>query len=220
MNTGFAEANVSFGQDEKTLVYTSNYNLGRFSAYSVHATHDAANSYQSYSLDILGMEDFLFRVRVADLTQQTVTQIVEYVGEGHSVDLSIHKDKRYAVLGDAGIWAQPSFPVLVAMDKPLPLLAVDFEPKSSNLLPVGELQLQQLAQFINHTSDCVVELVVNVAGRDDELSYNLSLERGRVMRSVLTTAGVDASRITVSAYGNVNTKNGATPGVAVRFRER
>ncbi len=237
VNTGFAEANVSFGQDEKTLVYTSNYNLGRFSAYSVQATHDASNSYQSYSLDILGMEDFLFRVRVADLTLQTVTQIVEYVGEGHSVDLSIHKDKRYAVLGDAGIYFVPAviiepkaknkqrlkgytFPVLVAMDKPLPLLAVDFEPKSANLLPVGELQLQQLAQFINHNSECVVELVVNVAGHDDELCYNLSLERGRVMRSVLTSAGVDASRITVSAYGNVNTKNGTAPGVAVRFRER
>ena len=113
-----------------------------------------------------------------------------------------------------------TFPVLVAMDKPLPLLAVDFEPKSANLLPVGELQLQQLAQFINHNADCVVELVVNVPGRDDELAYNLSLERGRVMRNVLTTAGVDASRITISAYGNVNTKGGDAPGVAVRFRER
>ena len=66
----------------------------------------------------------------------------------------------------------------------------------------------------------MVELVVNVPGRDDELAYNLSLERGRVMRNVLTTAGVDASRITISAYGNVNTKGGDAPGVAVRFRER
>jgi hypothetical protein len=237
VNTGFNEATVSFGADEKSLILTSNCNLGRFSAYTVPATHDASNSYQSYSLDILGMEDFLFRVRVADLTQQTVTQIVEYIGEGHSVDLSIHKDKRYAVLGDAGMYFVPAviiepkakakqrlkgytFPVLVAMDKPLPLLAVDFEPQSANLLPVGELQLQQLAQFINHNSDCAVELVINVAGRDDELCYNLSLERGRAMRSVLTSEGVDASRITVSAYGNVNTKAGDAPGVAVRFRER
>ena len=166
-----------------------------------------------------------------------MTQIVEYVGEGHSVDLSVHKDKRYAVLGDAGIYFVPAviidpkvkakqrlkgytFPVLVAMDKPLPLLAVDFEPQSSNLLPVASLQLDQLAQFINHNPTCTVELVVNVDGRDDEVSYNLSLERGRVMRNLLTNAGIDPSRITISAYGNVNTKTGAAPGVAVRFRER
>ena len=236
-NSGFNESTVSFGQDEKTLIITSNCNLGRYSAYTVPAIHNAANSYQSYSLDILGMEDFLFRVRVADLTQQSVTQIVEYVGEGHSVDLSIHKDKRYAVLGDAGVYFVPAviidpsskmkqrlrgytFPVLVAMDKPVPLLAVEFEPKSANLLPVGELQLQQLAQFINHNSGCIVEIVVNVDGRDDELCYNLSLEQGRSVRNVLTSSGVDASRITISAYGNVNTKNGGTSGVAVRFRER
>lgn len=237
LNTGFNEATVSFGQDEKTLVYTSNNSLGRYSAYSFPTTHNAANSYQAYTLDILGMESFLFRVRVADMTQQTVTQVVEYVGDGHTIDLNIHKDKRYAVLGDAGLYFVPAviidptaktkqrlkgytLPVLVAMDKPLPLLAVDFAPATAQLLPIAELQIEQLAQFVSHSPGSTVEILVTVAGRDDELCYNLSLERGRAIRDAMVAAGADPANVTISAYGNVNAKNGNGSGVSVRFREK
>ena len=237
INTGFKEAGISFGADEKTLIVTSNYNLGRYSAYSFPTTHDASNSYRNYSLDILGMEDFLFRVRVADLTQQAITQVVEYSGGANSVDLAIHKDKRYAVLGDAGMYFVPAviiepnaktrqrlkgytFPVLVAMDKPLPLPAVDFEKSSSKLQPVAEFQLEQLANFMQQNPSCTVELVINVQGSDDALSYNLSLERGRAIRDFLVLSGAEESSVTISAYGNVNTKKRIAPGVAVRFREK
>ena len=237
INTGFKEASISFGADEKTLIVTSNYNLGRYAAYSFPTSHDASNSYRNYSLDILGMEDFLFRVRVADLTQQAITQVVEYSGGANSVDLAIHKDKRYAVLGDAGMYFVPAviiepnsktrqrlkgytFPVLVSMDKPLPLPAVDFEKSSSKLLPVAEFQLEQLANFMQQNASCTVELVINVEGNDDALSYNLSLERGRAIREFLVLSGADESAVTISAYGNVNTKKHSVPGVAVRFREK
>ena len=141
------------------------------------------------------------------------------------------------MLGDAGVYFVPAviidpavktrqrlkgytFPVLVAMDKPLPLQAVDFSPESASLLPIAELQLEQLAQFVSHSPGCVVELIVTVAGRDNELCYNLSLERGRAMRDLLLANGVDPSSVTVSAYGNVGTKNGEGSAVAVRFREK
>lgn len=237
LNTGFKEANVAFGSDEKTLVVTSNYSLGRYSAYSFPASHDITNTYIPYTLDVLGMESFLFRVRVADLTQQDVTQVVEYSGDGHSVELYVHKDKRYAVLGDAGMYFVPAviiepktkthqrlkgytLPVMVGMDKPVPLEAVDFEKSSANLLPVAIMQLEQLARFMAQNPSGEVEIVVNVSGRDDAFCYNLSLERGRAIRDYLVLNGIEENRITVSAYGNVNTKKSNVPGVSIRFRDK
>ena len=237
LNTGYNEASVAFGPDEKSIIVTSNYNLGRYSAYSFPTTHDVTNTYIPYTLDVLGMESFLFRVRVVDIAQQDVTQVVEYSGEGHSVELYVHKDKRYAVLGDAGMYFVPAvmlepkskekkrlkgytLPVMVAMDKAVPLEAVDFEKSSAKLLPLAVMQLEQLARFMTQNPDGVVEVVVNVAGRDDAHCYNLSLERGRAIRDNLVLNGVEESRISISAYGNVNAKKGAVPGVSIRFRDR
>jgi outer membrane protein OmpA-like peptidoglycan-associated protein len=141
------------------------------------------------------------------------------------------------VLGDAGMYFVPAviiepnaktrqrlkgytFPVLVAMDKPLPLPAVDFEKSSSKLQPVAEFQLEQLANFMQQNPSCTVELVINVQGSDDALSYNLSLERGRAIRNLLRDMNIDESRVTISAYGNVNTKKGEAPGVSIRFRQQ
>lgn len=106
------------------------------------------------------------------------------------------------------------------MDKPLPLPAVDFEKSSSKLQPVAEFQLEQLANFMQQNPSCTVELVINVQGSDDALSYNLSLERGRAIRDFLVLSGAEESSVTISAYGNVNTKKRSAPGVAVRFREK
>lgn len=237
INSGRSEATISFGSNEKEIYLTSNSDAGHFSCYTFPTWHNATNSYYNYTLEVLGMEEFLFRVRVADLTQQTITQIVDYMGESHSISLNVHKDKHYAVLGDAGIYFVPAviidpqsktkqrlkgytFPVLVSMDKPLPLKTVDFKPQTSILMPIAELQLEQLAQFLQHNPTAIAEIGIDVAGRDDVLAYNLSLERGRAIRNYLSTFDIEGSRIIISAYGNVNLKNDDTDGVTVRFRER
>ncbi len=237
INSGRSEASISFGPNEKEIYLSSNSDAGHFSCYTFPTWHNSTNSYYNYTLEVLGMEEFLFRVRVADLTQQTITQVVDYMGENHSIDLSIHKDKHYAVLGDAGIYFIPAviigpdnkskqrlkgytFPVLVGMDKPLQLKAVEFNKTTSTLTPIAELQLEQLAQFLRHNPTAVAEILIDVAGRDDVLAYNISLERGRIIRDYLSTFDVEGSRIIISAFGNVNLKNGGTDGVSVRFRER
>lgn len=237
INSGRSEASISFGPNEKEIYLSSNSDAGHFSCYTFPTWHNSTNSYYNYTLEVLGMEEFLFRVRVADLTQQTITQVVDYMGENHSIDLSIHKDKHYAVLGDAGIYFIPAviigpdnkskqrlkgytFPVLVGMDKPLQLKAVEFNKTTSALTPIAELQLEQLAQFLRHNPTSVAEILIDVAGRDDVLAYNISLERGRIIRDYLSTFDVEGSRIIISAFGNVNLKNGGTDGVSVRFRER
>ncbi|MBQ9417101.1 MAG: OmpA family protein [Bacteroidales bacterium] len=237
INTGFREASIGFGTDERTLIMTSNYMLGRYSCYSFPAQHSAASPYLTYNLDVLGMNDHLFRVRLADLIQQNITQVVECSGENHSVSLNIHKDKRYAVLGDAGIYFVPAiiidahtknteklkgytFPVLVAMDKPLPLPVIDFEENSDKIKPIAQLQMEQIAQFLNNTPDAVIEFAINVAGHDDTYCYNLSLKRGHALRNKLVLAGIDEARISISAYGNVNAKKDGHSGVSIRFREK
>ena len=237
VNTGFKEASVSFGPEEKSLIVASNSKLGRYAAYTFPSSHDISDSYHTFTIDILGMESSLFRVRVADLGMQAVTQVLEYAGDGHSVDLNIHKDKRYAVFGDAGSYFVPAvviepeskpglrlkgytLPVLVAMDKAVPLDVVEFEKSSATLQPMAVIQLQQLAEFMQQNPSCVVELVVNVPGKDDVLCYNLSLERGRALRDYLMHSGIDEDHIIISAYGNVNTKKNPAPSLSVRFREK
>lgn len=234
INSGFAEADVSFSADEKQLLFSSNRDMGRYAVYSVPTTHNAAGSYEPYTVDILGMESSLLRVRVADLGQQSVTQVVDCSGESNALTFNVHKDKQYAVIGDAGTYFVPAivvdpraktpqrlrgytFPVLVAMDKPLPLLALDFNP--SSLTPVAELQLQQLAHFLTLNPRGIAEFSIHVANNDQTLAYNLSLERGRLIRDYLAYQGIPSSRVIISAYGNVSTGPLGKSSVAVQFRE-
>lgn len=237
VNTGFREQGISFSVDEKRIYYSTNSQMGFFSCYSFPTSHETVGSYEPYAIDILGMEDFLFRVRVADLSAQSVTQMVDYSGAGTSITVNVHKDKRYAILGDAGMYFVPAividpkvksrqrlrgytFPVLVASDKALPLQAVDFEDGSAALRPVAAMQLEQLAQFMENQPGSIVEFGIDVAGNDDTFCYNLALERGKTIRDFLVDRGIDPANVIISAYGNVNTKRQGASGVSVRFRDK
>ena len=228
---------ISFGPGEKRIYMSVNSSLGSFSCYSFPSWHNAANSYEPYTLDILGMENSLLRVRVADMVLQSVTQVIDCTGESNAIDLNVHKDKRYAVMGDAGLYFVPAvvidpkdksrqrlkgytFPVLVKSEKPLPLYAVEFDATSSELTPVSQMQLEQLAQFLRNYPTAVAEFCIDVAGRDDKLCYNLSIEQGNVIRRFMSLQGLDESRIAISPYGNVNVKKQGKSGVSVRFREK
>ena len=237
INSGYTETSLSFSPDEKRIFFSVNSNLGAFSAFSFPTWHDASNSYEPYTLDILGMESNLLRVRVADMTQQSVVQVMDCSGESNTLTVNIHKGKSYAIMGDAGLYFVPAviinpgektkqrlkgytFPVMVASDKPVPLYAVGFDASGSELTPVARMQLEQLAQFLSHTPGGIAEFCIDVAGTDDKLCYNLSLERGRLIRDFLADQGIDNSRVIISAYGNVNVKKKGKSGVAVRFREQ
>lgn len=237
INSGYTETTLSFTPDEKRILMSVNSNLGIFSCYSFPTSHDASNSYEPYVLDILGMESALLRVRVADLAQQAVVQMVDCSGTSSTLTLNVHKDKTYAIMGDAGLYFVPAvvidpqskskqrlrgytFPVLVSIDKPVPLPAVGFNAAGTELQPVAKMQLEQLAQFLDNNPKGVVEFCVDVAGSDDKLCYNLSLERGRLIRDFMSEQGIDNNRIVISAYGNVNVKKHGVSGVSVRFREQ
>ena len=236
INSGFVETTIGFSPDEKRILFSSNRDMGQFSCYSFTTAHEASNSYQSFSLDVLGMESSLLRVHVADLTLQAISQVIDCSGEDNVITFSVHNDKNYAVMGDAGAYFVPAvivdpksnvrerlkgytFPVLVAMDKPVPLYAVDFDDASTALTPVAELQLQQLARFLERNPEGIVEFSIDVAGSDETLCYNLSIERGHLIRNFMNYNGIDSSRIIISPYGNVNVKRQGRSGVSARFRE-
>ena len=237
INTGYSETSLSFSPDEKRIYYSANTNLGQYTCFSFPTWHDASNSYTSYSLDILGMESSLLRIRVADLTQQAVTQMIDCSGESNIININIHKDKRYAVIGDAGLYFVPAviidnknkgkqrmkgytFPVFVALDKPVPLYAVEFDEHSTELLPIAKLQLEQLASFLRNNPTGVAEFCIDVAGTNDKLCYNLSLEQGNVIHNFMNQQGIDDAHIIISPYGNVNVKRQGKSGVSVRLREK
>ena len=236
LNSGHRELSVSFSPGEQEILMCSDAG-GKPACLSFPTWHNTENNYRSYTLDVLGMEEYLFRVRVADIAQQAITQVSSYSGKSHSININLHKDKRYALLGDAGMFFIPAvmvgpgsssaqrlkgytFPVLVALDKAIPLEAVTFEPSSATLQPVAKLQIEHLAQFMKNNPTATAELVINVAGHDDALAYNLSIERGRAIRNYLGTFGIDGSRIAISAYGNVNLHAGGESSVAIQIREQ
>ena len=237
INTGFSEASISFAKEEKEILFSSNLGNRPFACYSFGTWHSTESPTVDYNLKVQGMDGFLYRIAVADLDCQTVTQVVHCDGNCSQVNLNMQKGSRYAILGDAGQYFVPAiiahpgsskspqlrgytFPVLVAMDKPVTLEVVDFEDGSSRLRPVALLQLEQLATFVDRHSTCVVEIAVDVPGHDAAKAYQLSNERGKAIKDSMIAYGVAPDRIIISAYGNVHAKATGKPDVTVRFRDR
>lgn len=233
VNTCFNEAFVNLTPDEQQLIVSTNAS-SHYTCRSFNLTKKAAPVHLNYTLDVLGMENELYRVRVADISRQMVTQVVEYTGQGSTISLELHKDKSYAIFGDAKGRFIPAIIVapgrtprqlqcyssytLVSLDKAVPLDAISFGHSSSVLTPVALLQIEQLARFLNATSGAMAEIDIDVAGYDDAMAYSLALERGQAIRQRLLDLGVDAGSIIISAFGNVRTKQGAAEGVSVQFR--
>ena len=241
VNTSFNEASVSLSPDEQQLYLSTNAG-GHYVCRIATLPQKPATSLMGYSLDVMGIEESLFRLLVADINQQQVTQTVEYGGEGSTVVLPLHKDKSYAIFAEAADRFIPAIIVdpqhrpqrlygythamLLSLDKAVPLEAVDFSTGTAahpsdnthpRLTSVAAMQMEQLVQFLD-SYPASVEIDVDVAGLDDAIAYAIALERGRVIKDYLSAKGIDGRRITVSAYGNVRTKRGTPEGVSVQFR--
>ena len=117
---------------------------------------------------------------MADVDHQTVTQVVDCNGSDE-VGVNLRRDSRYALLADAGtsfitatvvdpdlisVYRLPAYTYeeLVAMDRPLSLPVVEFSADGAELLPVAQLQLEQLARFLSAHPQAVAELMVDVPG--------------------------------------------------------
>lgn len=236
VNSGYSEEGLSFGRGEKAVYFASKCDGGRYACYHFATTHDTASLNRQCQLAVDEMDGMLTRVRVVDQQKQKVVQYTDCRGNENNLGLNLHQDREYAIVVDAGERFVPAVVVnpkskaalnvrgytyreLVAMDKPLPLPVVAFDDGRARLDVAARMQLEQLAQFVGHYPSCRIEVVVNVAGRDDAICYERSLDQGRAIRDCLAAYGIETSHIVVSAYGNVMAKQGPAPSVAVRFRE-
>lgn len=234
VNTPFREADLSLSDDERHLYFASNVS-GDWLTYSVPTSHDTAGAGSTYSLDVADLGSSLVRLYVADVDHQTVTQVVDRNGgePAGKVDVSMRRGTRYALLADAGttfviatpvdpdllgVYRMPAYTYedLVGTDRPLPLPVVRFSADGTELLPVAQLQLEQLARFLTAHPAAVAEFFVDVPGPDARQAYTLALQRCEVLRDFLAQRGVAAARMLLSPYGNARP---GTDGVSVRFRE-
>ena len=235
-NTGFNEASVSFGPDEKTLFISATSNAGLYACRSVAAWHNSASAAVTRRIHLGTTAPTLSRLRLADMAQQSVVQTVTDFDDSLTVDFNIQADRRYALLADAGSRFVPAIvlvsgdrsaptlkgytpALLMALDKALPLPVVEYDGRTAVLTPLGRMQLAQLAQFLGQQKDMSLEIIVDVAGNDDAQAFHLSLERARAVQSYLSDNGIAAGRISLSPFGNVHCKRGTAEGVSIRFRE-
>lgn len=236
VNSAFRETSLSFSPDESRIYLSSNCTGTSFAAYSFPTNHSTQSTAGSYVLNVGDLGRTLVRVQVADVARQTIEQVVDYGGKTETVDLNLYSDRRYALLADAGTqfvsatvvkpadlgrYRLPAYTYeeLVAMDRPLPLPVVQFSSGGDVLLPVAQMQLEQLARFLKQHPQAVVEFVVDVAGSDARQCFDLALGRGAVLRDFLSARGIAARRMMVSPYGNVRAGMSGADAVGVRFRE-
>lgn len=236
VNTGHAETSISFGRDEKSLLLATRKGSQTICRMATLGDGKAlpSPSNGNYTLDLLGMGNQTFSVRVADISQQGEPQFADYVADGATLSIDVQRDKSYAVFVDVKGCFVPAVVVtsrtsrsalhgytyseLVALDKAVPLPVVQFGASSPKPTTLAQMQLEQLARFLDKTPSALVEIDIDVAGLDPTVAYNLSLQRGQAIKESLTALGIGDNRIIISAYGNARTKRGTAEGVSVQFR--
>lgn len=237
VNSGYRESSVSLSPDEKRLLISSNAGGGRHACYSTIAQHDVGASYSTVTLDGSLLSEGLSQLLIVDVTSQSVNRSID-ISNIDNVELKLPSEHQYAVCAEVTGCFAPALlfkpgktsmvlPVayttsqLTSMSQTLALDLVDFEPGTSKLLPLALQELRQVAHYMKSSLQVVAEITINVAGSDDAECYDLSLERGKTIKKWLTTAGVDAYRISISAFGNINAKGGkSVVGTAIRFRSK
>lgn len=231
VNSGFNEISVSPSADSNAVIICSNAN-GRYGCYSATAFHTIDNRFSTVTVK---SGDVGFTVDVADLTSQRFVVNGQPVAEGASWQSSFSTNRQYllfsrcdglfipAVLfspsNDKELSPEVYDPsALTKLSQPLALPGISFDERKSTLKTYSETEIDHLAQFLRSHSSLNIELVIHVDGSDDTFCFNLSQARGREIKRRLSDKGVDADRITVSAYGNSMTKRGeAQTSVSILF---
>ena len=236
VNSPWHESGLSFADEEKRVYLSSDFGGGTYKAYSFPTSHNNTVGSLTYNVDVSDASPTLVRLQVADMQQQTITQVVDYEDDSTALSFRLDRNHRYALLADAGSrfvtamvlskenkkgYRLPAYTYeeLVAMDRPLPLPVIEFDAEKSTLSRVARMQLEQLARFALVHPECKLEMTVDVEGRDATKCFRMSFDRADAIRDYLTQCGVAPESILLSAYGNARCRSGAPEGVAVRFRE-
>ena len=240
INGPYWERDLSFSPDEKRIYLVSSGASGINKVSSFSTWHDTTDSYTTRPLSVRGLESSLLRVSVADLDRQEITQQIDYNNGASTLDLNLRDSTRYILFADAANLFVPALQVgptsdqpaaralflrgytlaeLVSVERSLPLYAVDFQPSTAYLLPLGRLQLDQLVRFLEHNPRASVEFSIDVPGTDARVCYDLATSRGNTLRAYLAGHGIEPARVILSPYGNVHAGPLGAAAVSVRFRD-
>ena len=235
VNGAFDESTIAFGDNERKIFVTSTTSADKKSCSSFATQHDTASAYRTIVVDVSNLALTLYRMSLAD-TRKGMVQVSLAAADIDSLQsFSVLKGKEYAVLAYAYKQYVPtalvrpnslgitsligySYEQLVQEPRTFPLPLVHFRGETTLLQELAEDELWCVAHFLQQNTDSQVEIVVNVPGKDDRQCYELSLERGKALRTYLSEEySIDPSRIHLSAYGNVQYK-GKEPATEVLVR--
>lgn len=222
VNGAFDEASVAFSPNEHQVILTTYSPKGTQSAaYSFVSQHDTAGAYRSVKVDFGPLKPILRGVDFVSVWRQQVISHQSDRQIDSIQEYNMYKGKKYAVLAECDWMYVPALLVdgdrkgvlemkkytldeLKMMEHPMKLGLVDFYEGTSRLLPLAEAELRHLGRFMQQRMNGKVEIEVHVKGDDSELCYDMSLARAKAVRALLMDYGIDAQRIAISGYGNVN----------------
>lgn len=225
VNSPFDESKISFSGNESRMLLTSVGPEGGKICRSIATQHDTSSCYRMVTVDLSGLTPPVRRVDVAEVGSQQVVQTLVGDDLQQMLKLRLNKGRDYAVLVNCDNVFVPAMEIrgrssnsltltgytlgqMSQRKEPLPLPMVCFAQNTDRMLPLAEAELALLAQFVKRNTVCMIEVQVQVNGTDDKACYNLSVDRSLAIRSRLVEMGVNPDRIRISAYGNVNYKQG------------
>lgn len=237
VNGCFDESSIAFGKNERQLFITSKSPKGvGNSCYSMTTTHDTTTNIHNVRLDVSAVARGLRRIDLAD----PVGQYVKASWTGNDIHDDLHiplmigKDYVIVPYTDSLFIPEVLFRVTRKTDsivlrgytmeqlqkrvEPIPIRTIQYASGTATLSALAEYGLKNIGLFMLRNPQCQMEIIVQAAGSNAEICYDLSEQRAIALRSYLVDFGIDINRIHLSAYGNVNFKKvKETPEVSVRF---
>lgn len=233
-NGPFAESSVALSSDESRLYVASNRS-GRTACYTTAARHKSENRFRTVTISYPPQNNPDAQMLLVNKTSQSVLHTIR-MNESGQVTLQLSRGCRFALCPQHTATFLPSVVFspdeqasvelseektirAVIESQPLDVPLIEFESDNS-LKSLGQYDYAKLLELLLAHPQMQVELIINVRGADMEEAYGQSLQRGAKLKSMLAADGVKSSRITVSAFGNVNFKSDPDAAeVQVRLEE-
>ncbi|MCR5193050.1 MAG: hypothetical protein K6D59_07070 [Bacteroidales bacterium] len=235
VNSGKNEISLTISNDDATLTLCSDVG-GHYGCYNVPAYHLLNSSMAKVTVSP-GEIGIVFDI--VELENQRSINHNQSIKRQEEWSTSLYSDKHYIIYprceglylpaiaftpGNQHIITPKAYTpnMLTQLSKNSQSLNNDgivFENNHANLLSVSMIEIDNLAQFLKNNASLSLEIIVHVDGNDDTFCYNLSQSRGDEIKKQLILRGVNSDNITVSPYGNSNTKNGGiSSSINLMFR--
>ncbi len=233
VNSAYWDDYVTFGNDERQLLISSNSN-GRYGCYMANAQHTGAKAYQKVTINYESLKGVGSQLVVLNNTSRSIIHTIQ-MNETGRAELKLSADYEYAIcVPDAKVLIPSvvfkpktgcevnidveAFGRAIYQSQEMKFELLSFEKNKATFKSLCEYDLNQILQFLTANPGYQAEVIVNAPEEDPETAFNLSIERGKRIKDFLVERGVKSSRVVVSAFGNVNYKSNPGCGeVSVRF---